>query len=165
MCSLCASWLSDALARGGAAERVRANAADDRPTAVREQIPADSPTNRRRHRYRNACALFLPLGLSASASSFLRAESDVHVRQTLKRYLARQAPALLQRHPPAPGAVSGRTPLQAYSARVKARPAAQAPATHFRVRQDKVDRTGTVTLRDDSRLYKIGIGSAQRAVP
>jgi hypothetical protein len=46
MCSLCASWLSDAPARGGAAEGVLANAADDRPTAVREQIPADSPTNR-----------------------------------------------------------------------------------------------------------------------
>jgi hypothetical protein len=48
---------------------------------------------------------------------------------------------------------------------VKARPAAQAPATHFRVRQDKVDRAGTVTLRYDSRLYKIGIGRATRAVP
>ena len=46
MCSLCASWLSDAPARGGAAEGVLAKAADDRPTAVREQIPADSPTNR-----------------------------------------------------------------------------------------------------------------------
>jgi hypothetical protein len=93
MCSLCASWLSDAPARGGAAEGVLANAGDDGPTAVREQIPADSATNRRRHRDRNACALFLPLGLSASSSSFLGAESDAHVRQTLKRYLARQAPA------------------------------------------------------------------------
>ena len=45
---------------------------------------------------------------------------------------------------------------------MKARPAAQAPATHFRVRQDKVDRTGTVTLRYDSRLYKIGIGRAHK---
>ena len=43
---------------------------------------------------------------------------------------------------------------------MKARPSAQAPATHFRVRQDKVDRTGTGTLRYDSRLYKIGIGRA-----
>ena len=59
-------------------------------------------------------------------------------------------------------ALGGRTPLQAYSARVKARPAAQAPATHFRVRQDKVDATGTVTLRYDSRLYKIGIGRAHK---
>jgi hypothetical protein len=62
-------------------------------------------------------------------------------------------------------ALGGRTPLQAYSARVKARPVAQAPATHFRVRQDKVDRTGTVTLRYDSRLYKIGIGRAHKGRP
>jgi hypothetical protein len=34
------------------------------------------------------------------------------------------------------------------------------PATHFRVRQDKVDPAGTVTLRYGSRLYKIGIGRA-----
>ena len=98
------------------------------------------------------------------------------LHQTLKRYLARQAPARtlvelqgqldafvhyyndIRPH----RALSGRTPLQAYSARVKARPAARTPATHFRVRQDKVDRTGTVTLRYDSRLYKIGIGRAHK---
>jgi len=98
------------------------------------------------------------------------------LHQTLKRYLARQAPARtlaeLQRQLDAfvhyynairpHRALGGRTPLQAYSARVKARPTAQAPATHFRVRQDKVDRTGTVTLRYDSRLYKIGIGRAHK---
>jgi transposase InsO family protein len=96
------------------------------------------------------------------------------LHQTLKRYLVRQAPARtlseLQRQLDAfvhyyndirpHRALSGRTPLQAYSARVKARPAAQAPATHFRVRQDKVDQAGTVTLRYGSRLYKIGIGRA-----
>jgi transposase InsO family protein len=98
------------------------------------------------------------------------------LHQTLKRYLARQAPAQtlgelqgqldafvhyyndIRPH----RALSGRTPLQAYSARVKARPAARTPATHFRVRQDKVDRTGTVTLRYDSRLYKIGVGRAYK---
>ena len=98
------------------------------------------------------------------------------LHQTLKRYLARQAPARtlaeLQQQLDAfvhyynairpHRALGGRTPLQAYSARVKARPAAQAPATHFRVRQDKVDATGTVTLRYDSRLYKIGIGRAHK---
>jgi hypothetical protein len=168
MCSFCASWLSDAPAGWGAAEDVLANAADDRPTAVREQIPADSPTNRRRHRDRNACALFLPLGVSAGSSSFLGAESDVHVQQTLKRYLARQAPAQtlgelqgqldvivhyyndIRPH----RALSGHTPLQAYSARSKARPAATRPETYFRVREDRVDKTGKVSLRHDSRLYK-----------
>ena len=48
--------------------------------------------------------------------------------------------------------------LQAYSNRIKAKPtngAIQAP-THFRVRQDKVDETGKVSLRYHSKLYKSG---------
>jgi hypothetical protein len=45
---------------------------------------------------------------------------------------------------------------------VKARPAGAAAATYFRVRQDKVDKAGKVSLRYDSRLYKIGIGRAHR---
>lgn len=99
------------------------------------------------------------------------------LHQTLKRYLARQAPAEtlagLQvqldgftgyynaRRPHR--ALDGRTPLQAYGARVKARPAGE-PSTdaHFRVRQDKVDAGGTVTLRHDSRLHHIGIGRAHK---
>jgi transposase InsO family protein len=99
------------------------------------------------------------------------------LHQTLKRYLAQQAPALtlaaLQAQLEAfvhyyntirpHRALDGRTPLQAYSARLKARPAAvPAPATHFRVRHDKVDRHGTVTLRHDSRLHHIGIGRAHK---
>lgn len=60
-------------------------------------------------------------------------------------------------------ALSGRTPLQAYSARIKARPATAAdPDTHFRVRHDKVDAAGTVTLRHDSRLHHIGLGRAHK---
>jgi transposase InsO family protein len=100
------------------------------------------------------------------------------LHQTLKRYLARQAPVRT------PGelqaqldgfchyynairphrALGGRTPLQAYSARVKARAASpQAPEGHFRVRHDKVDANGTVTLRHDSRLHHIGIGRAHKS--
>jgi transposase InsO family protein len=59
-------------------------------------------------------------------------------------------------------ALGGRTPLQAYSTRVKARPAGTAAAPHFRVRQDKVDQTGKVSLRYESRLYKIGLGRAHK---
>ena len=60
-------------------------------------------------------------------------------------------------------ALGGRTPLQAYSARIKARPAtAGDPDTHFRIRHDKVDSHGTVTLRHDSRLHHIGIGRAHK---
>jgi len=98
------------------------------------------------------------------------------LHQTLKRYLTKQ--------PPAPNltelqaqldvfahyyndirphrALQGRTPLQAYSARIKARPAGQPADTHFRIRQDKVDKTGRVTLRHNSRLHHIGIGRAHK---
>ena len=98
------------------------------------------------------------------------------LHQTLKRYLAKQAPAQtlsgLQEqldgflhyynHIRPHRALGGRTPLQAYSARVKARPAGASASTYFRVRQDKVDATGKVSLRYDSRLYKIGLGRAYK---
>jgi transposase InsO family protein len=101
------------------------------------------------------------------------------LHQTLKRYLAKQ--------PPAPGlselqgqldafahyyndirphrALDGRTPLQAYSTQIKARPAEQAKPTHFRVREDRVDATGKVSLRFHSKLYKIGLGRAHKGRP
>ena len=98
------------------------------------------------------------------------------LHQTLKRYLAKQPPAQklgeLQTQLDAFAhyyndirphrALGGQTPLQAYSARIKARPAGSTPATHFRVREDKVDKTGRVTLRYDSRLYHIGLGRAHK---
>jgi transposase InsO family protein len=98
------------------------------------------------------------------------------LHQTLKRYLAKQAPAqtlaelqdqldafahyynAIRPH----RALGGRTPLQAYSARVKARPAGAPARTYFRVRSDRVDDTGKVSLRFDSRLYKIGLGRVHK---
>ena len=100
------------------------------------------------------------------------------LHQTLKRYLAKQKPATsltelqaqlntfvhyyndIRPH----RALDGRTPLQAYSTRIKAKPADRDPRapTHFRVRQDKVDTNGKVTLRYDSRLHHIGIGRAHK---
>jgi transposase InsO family protein len=103
------------------------------------------------------------------------------LHQTLKRYLARQKPASTLSELQAQldtfahyyndirphSALHGRTPLQAYSARIKARPANQTAraSTHFRVRQDKVDQTGRVTLRYESRLHHIGIGRAHKNRP
>ena len=99
------------------------------------------------------------------------------LHQTLKRYLAKQTPAKtlsgLQAQLDAFAhyynairphrALGGRTPLQAYSARIKARPAvAPEPETHFRIRHDKVDTAGTVTLRHDSKLHHIGLGRAHK---
>jgi transposase InsO family protein len=98
------------------------------------------------------------------------------LHQTLKRYLARQPPAHtlselqdqlddfahyyndIRPH----RALKGRTPLQAFSARLKATPTGSSSAAYFRVRQDKVDETGKVSLRYHSRLYKIGLGRAHK---
>ncbi|MEX2107919.1 MAG: integrase core domain-containing protein [Solirubrobacterales bacterium] len=123
------------------------------------------------------------LGIAAKNSRPYRPQTCGKVErlhQTLKRYLANQAPAgtLGELQAQLDGftayynarrphrALGGRTPLQAYSARIKARPASNGyPETHFRIREDKVDATGTVTLRHDSRLHHIGVGRAHKGRP
>jgi transposase InsO family protein len=96
--------------------------------------------------------------------------------QSLKRFLARQAePTSLahlqlqldafaayynQQRPHR--ALGGRSPLVAWSARLKAGPAAATAAVHYRVRQDRVDTNGTVTLRYQSRLRHIALGRANK---
>jgi transposase InsO family protein len=55
--------------------------------------------------------------------------------------------------------LSGRsTPAAAYAARPKAVPGDRAAGTHDRVRTDRVDATGLVTLRHSGKLLHIGIG-------
>jgi hypothetical protein len=57
-------------------------------------------------------------------------------------------------------ALDRRTPAAAFTARPKtspARPGLVGPQ-HSRVRRDKVDRTGAITLRHNSRLHHIGLG-------
>jgi transposase InsO family protein len=56
-------------------------------------------------------------------------------------------------------ALDRRTPIQAYLARPKA-VATGAPLDpgHYRVRHDKIDPSGVITLRHNSRLHHIGIG-------
>jgi transposase InsO family protein len=94
--------------------------------------------------------------------------------QTLKRYLAKQDPARtlgelqtqldrfrtyyneVRPH----RAIGRRTPRAAFEGRPKARPSPpglEVPA-HVRLRRDKVDKTGVITLRHDSRLHHIGLG-------
>ena len=51
-----------------------------------------------------------------------------------------------------------RTPKEAFDALDKARPGDPVAGTHFRVRTDKVDSCGKVTLRHDSKLFHIAIG-------
>jgi transposase InsO family protein len=55
-------------------------------------------------------------------------------------------------------AVGRRTPEQAYAARPKARPTGPRISHHYRVRRDRIDNTGVITIRYDSRLRHIGIG-------
>jgi transposase InsO family protein len=50
------------------------------------------------------------------------------------------------------------TPAAAYAARPKASPGDRAADTHDRVRTDRIDRTGLVSLRYSGRLHHIGIG-------
>jgi transposase InsO family protein len=98
------------------------------------------------------------------------------IHQTLKRYLEKQMPAKtleeLQsqldafrdyyNHIRPHRALGGRTPLQAYEGRIKAKPATAIANTHFRVRKDRVDKTGRVTLRHLSRLHHICVGRAHK---
>jgi transposase InsO family protein len=98
--------------------------------------------------------------------------------QTLKKYLARQpaAPSLealqaqLDRfaryyNEERPHRALGRqTPREVYDAKVKARPSAKVE-THFRVRHDKVDRSGKLTLRYESKLLHIGLGARYKGWP
>ena len=95
------------------------------------------------------------------------------LHQTLKRYLSKQTPprslAVLQAQLDTfrtyynqlrpHRALHGATPLQAYHARIKAGPRPASAPAHFRVRHDRVDKCGRVTLRYLSRLYHIGLGA------
>ena len=94
--------------------------------------------------------------------------------QTLKKHLAAQKPArsLAQRQTQIDRfvayyneqrphrALTRKTPATAYAARIKAKPRrnGHSPARHYRVRHDKADAAGTITLRYRSRLRHIALG-------
>lgn len=93
--------------------------------------------------------------------------------QTLKKYLARQDPPQTKKQLQAQldrfaqyynqarphRAIGRRTPAQAFAAREKAYPTGpRIDAAGYRVRHDKLDRKGTVTLRRKGRLHHIPVG-------
>ena len=100
-------------------------------------------------------------------------------QQTLKKWLAHQAPAddmaMLQRqldwfcryyNEVRPHRSLGRrTPKSVYDSQVKAQPG-ELESTQFRVRYDRVDKAGSLTIRYHSKLHHIAVGRAyrQRAV-
>ncbi len=93
--------------------------------------------------------------------------------QTLKKWLSKQTPAhtlpqlqtqldtfrayynTLRPH----RALGRRTPQQAYLARPKAAPTGSPlDDSHYRIRHDRIDSCGKLTLRHNSRLHHLGIG-------
>jgi len=97
--------------------------------------------------------------------------------QTLKRYLAEQDPPAtkkqLQRQLDTFAAaynderphraIGRRTPTQAFAAREKAHPRGPKIDTlGYRIRRDRISKTGNVTLRYRGRLHHIGIGAAYK---
>jgi transposase InsO family protein len=93
-------------------------------------------------------------------------------QQTMKNWLTAQPATLTQlqalldvfvgiynHHRPHRSLAHRATPATAYAARPKAAPGTTRDAdTHDRVRTDKIDQTGTVTLRVAGKLRHIGIG-------
>lgn len=55
-------------------------------------------------------------------------------------------------------AIARRTPATAYAARPKSRPTGLRIQPHYRIRRDRVDTGGVITLRYQSRLRHIGLG-------
>jgi transposase InsO family protein len=103
-------------------------------------------------------------------------------QQTLKKWLAAQPAqpsttaelqtlidvfiAAYNHHRPHRSLPHRATPATAYAARPKATPSTDRTAdTHDRVRTDKIDRTGCVTLRLGGRLHHIGIGRTHARTP
>jgi transposase InsO family protein len=98
--------------------------------------------------------------------------------QTLKRYLRCQAPAeslahlqlqldafrLYYNQQRPHRSVDGRTPFQAFHARLKAQPSAPSPI-QFRVRRDKLDAGGRVTIRYLGRLRHLYVSYKNRRQP
>jgi len=96
------------------------------------------------------------------------------LHQTLKRWLRRQAPAATVAELQAQldwfreyyntvrphRGIGRRTPAEAFAARPTAGPSKSGLVipTHFRVRRDRIDSVGRITLRYNSRLHHIGLG-------
>jgi transposase InsO family protein len=61
-------------------------------------------------------------------------------------------------------AVNRRTPLQAFKSRPKAFPTGYLIPPHYRVRHDKIDAAGVITLRYNNRLHHIGLSKHRRGI-
>lgn len=97
--------------------------------------------------------------------------------QTLKKWLTAQDPqpatigelqALLDRcindynHHRPHRSLGRTTPAAAYKRLPKTGPAGSNQGTHYRIRHDRIDKTGAVSLRRAGRMHHIGIGRAHK---
>src|SRR6202521_401120 len=99
--------------------------------------------------------------------------------QTLKRYLQRQAPPeniahlqiqldafrLYYNQQRPHRAADGRTPFEAFHARLKATPSLPTPPIQYRVRRDRLDGGGRVTVRYLGRLRHIHVSYKHKRQP
>ena len=125
-------------------------------------------------------AELLALGISSKHSRPYHPQTCGKVErfhQTMKRYLAKQDPADSKKqlqgqldrfvayynHIRPHRGIGRRTPAAVFDAREKAVPRGpRIEAGGYRVRHDKIDKTGSVTLRYRGRLHHIGVGRAYR---
>jgi Integrase core domain len=61
--------------------------------------------------------------------------------------------------------LAGTTPAAAYTARPKATPAGSTTGEHNRIRRDRIDNNGKLTLRHNGKLHHIGIGRTHARTP
>jgi transposase InsO family protein len=99
--------------------------------------------------------------------------------QTMKKYLAKQDPpgslpqlqtqidrfVVYYNHHRPHRALGRKTPQEVFDIKVKAHPVVSRVQTHFRIRHDKVDKHGSITLRYNSKLHHIGMGARFQGQP
>jgi hypothetical protein len=101
-------------------------------------------------------------------------------QQTMKKWLRAQPPAATitdlqtqldtfadyyNHHRPHRSLPHQATPATAYTTRPKATPGNDRPDSEFRVRHDRVDTAGKVTLRHTGTMFHIGIGRPHAGTP
>ena len=94
---------------------------------------------------------------------WLRARPAPHSLDQLQRLLDGFADEYNNRRPHR--SLDRSTPAAAYQRLPKAAPHNTRTGTHHRVRKDRVDKTGSVTVRHNGRLHHIGIGRAHKGTP
>ena len=91
---------------------------------------------------------------------WLKAQPQAQTPQQLQAQLDRFADHYNNHRPHR--ALDGATPAHTYQATPKALPASGTTPGHYRIRYDRVDKTGRITLRRAGRLHHLHIGAVHR---